>query len=230
MDNVLAIIPARGGSKRVPRKNLKKISGIPLVAHAILQAKESNYINEIIVSTDDSEIESVALNYGAETISRPEEYRDDNTLMEADNILVDVIKRLEEKGKKVDVIVLLYPTAPLRRVSDIDKTIEKVLKDENDSSLTLVSDQGYYWRRDKESGNLNPFNYDPKKRMPSVMHSYEQYKENKAVYVCTRDLLINTSCRLGGRIGYVTMSSLDSVDIDTEEDLELCEELMKLRK
>ena len=56
MDNVLAIIPARGGSKRVPRKNLKKISGIPLVAHAILQAKESNYINEIIVSTDDSEI------------------------------------------------------------------------------------------------------------------------------------------------------------------------------
>ena len=230
MDNVLAIIPARGGSKRVPRKNLKKISGIPLVAHAILQAKESNYINEIIVSTDDSEIESVALNYGAETISRHEEYRDDNTLMEADNILVDVIKRLEEKGKKVDVIVLLYPTAPLRRVSDIDKTIEKVLKDENDSSLTLVSDQGYYWRRDKESGNLNRLNYDPKKRMPSVMHSYEQYKENKAVYVCTRDLLINTSCRLGGRIGYVTMSSLDSVDIDTEEDLELCEELMKLRK
>ena len=93
-----------------------------------------------------------------------------------------------------------------------------------------MSDQGYYWRREKESGELTPSNYNPNQRMPSVMHSYEQFKENKAVYVCTRDLLINTSCRLGGEIGYVTMSSLDSVDIDTEEDLKLCEELMKLRK
>tara|TARA_Y100000996_G_scaffold414054_1_gene403898 strand:- start:1054 stop:1746 length:693 start_codon:yes stop_codon:yes gene_type:complete len=230
MDNILAIIPARGGSKRVPRKNLKKILGVPLVAHAVLQAKESKYINQIIVSTDDSEIESVASDYGAQVISRPEEFRHDNTLMEADNILVDVVKRQEILGEIIDIIVLLYPTAPLRRVSDIDKTIEKVLNEGNDSSLSLVSDQGYYWRREKESGELTPSNYNPNQRMPSVMHSYEQFKENKAVYVCTRDLLINTSCRLGGEIGYVTMSSLDSVDIDTEEDLKLCEELMKLRK
>jgi N-acylneuraminate cytidylyltransferase len=221
MKNILAIIPARGGSKRIPRKNLKEINGIPLVGHAINHAKASKYITRIMVSTDDAEIKKVSKEYGAETIERPEEYRHDNTIMEADNILCQVVIDLESAGSRIDIIVLLYPTAPLRTVEKIDETIELILNG-HDSALSLVPDQGYFWRIEKGSGKLKPFNYDPTNRLPSVMHEYKQFKENKAIYACTRDLLIQTKCRLGGKIGYVTMTSLESVDVDDPADLELC--------
>jgi len=226
MKNILSVILARGGSNRVPRKNLKEIEGIPLVAISINHAKESRFINNIIVSTDDEEIGNVSKKYGAKIIDRPLHLRDDNTIMEADNILLDVVQRLEKKGDRIDLIVLLYPTAPLRTVEKIDEAINLVLNDDFDSSLSLVKDQGYFWRKEKNEP-IKPFNYDPLKRLPSVMHSFEQFKENKAIYVCTRDLLINTKCRLGGKIGHVTMSSMDSIDVDTIDDLNLCRILFK---
>lgn len=222
MESILAIILARGGSKRVPRKNLKEIDGIPLVGHAIRHGKASRYINRIVVSTDDEEIRRASIKYGAETIERPEEYRHDNTIMEADNILCQVVEELESQGDHVDIVVLLYPTAPLRPVEKIDEAIELVLSRKCDSTLSLVPDQGYFWKVDKGKNRLEPYNYDPCSRMPSVMHDYKQFKENKAIYVCTRDLLIATRCRLGGKIGHVTMSTIESVDVDTPDDLELC--------
>ena len=222
MNNILAIIPARGGSKRVPRKNLKLINEIPLVGHAINHAKDSKYINEIIVSTDDAEIAEVSQSFGARVIDRPEEYRHDNTIMEADNILCQVVQDLEAKGEKIDIIILLYPTAPLRPVKKIDEAIELIINQQYDSVLSLVPDQGYFWRINKDSEDLKPYNYDPHNRIPSTMHDYKQFKENKAIYACTRDLLINTRCRLGSRIGFVLMDPLESIDIDTREELELC--------
>jgi CMP-N,N'-diacetyllegionaminic acid synthase len=222
MKNILAIIPARGGSKRVPKKNLKEIEGVPLVGMAVNHAKESQYINHIIVSTDDAEIESVSVNYGAQVIDRPEHLRNDNTIMEADNILCDVVERIEDRGGEIDIVVLLYPTAPLRTVEKIDEAINLVLNDDYDSSLSLVHDQGYFWRSKNNYEDVHPYNYDPLNRLPSVMHPFKQFKENKAIYVCKRDLLINTRCRLGGKIGYVEMSSLDSIDVDTFDDLDLC--------
>jgi CMP-N,N'-diacetyllegionaminic acid synthase len=230
MKNIYAIILARGGSKRVPKKNLKKIDQIPLVGHAIIQAKNSSYINQIIVSTDDSEIGKVSRNYGARIVDRPEHLKNDNTIMEADNILCQVTEDLEARGEKIDIIVLLYPTAPLRKTIKIDEAIELVLNQNYDSALSLVEDQGYFWRKKSNKEKLIPFNYDPKKRMPSVMHDFKQFKENKAIYVSTRDLLINTGCRLGGKIGYVLMNTLESVDVDTKEDLELCKILYKRNK
>ena len=222
MNNILAIIPARGGSKRVPRKNLKLINEIPLVGHAINHAKDSKYINEIIVSTDDAEIAEVSQSFGARVIDRPEEYRHDNTIMEADNILCQVVQDLEAKGEKIDIIILLYPTAPLRPVKKIDEAIELIINQQYDSVLSLVPDQGYFWRLNKDSEDLKPYNYDPQNRIPSTMHDYKQFKENKAIYACTRDLLKNTRCRLGSRIGFVLMDPLESIDIDTHEELELC--------
>jgi len=222
MKNILAIIPARGGSKRVPKKNLKEIGGIPLVAIAVNHAKASKYINQIIVSTDDEEIANVGAKYGADIIDRPDHLRNDNTIMEADNILCDVVEKLEGKGTLIDIVVLLYPTAPLRTVEKIDEAINLVLNNDFDSSLSLVNDQGYFWRQEDNKENVEPYNYDPLNRLPSVMHSFKQFKENKAIYVCTRDLLIESRCRLGGKIGHVIMSSLDSIDVDTFEDLDLC--------
>ncbi|MDB4037908.1 acylneuraminate cytidylyltransferase family protein [Candidatus Thioglobus sp.] len=227
MKNILAIIPARGGSKRVPKKNLKEIDGIPLVAIAVNHAKDSQYINHIFVSTDDAEIGNVSAKYGAEVIDRPEHLRNDNTLNEADNILCDVVEKIEKKGIQIDIVVLLYPTAPLRTVEKIDEAINLVLDGDYDSSLSLVQDQGYFWRLENNQEEIKPYNYDPLNRLQSDRHPFKQFKENKAIYVCTRDLLINTRCRLGGKVGHVTMSSLGSVDIDTFEDLDLCRILYK---
>lgn len=222
MKNIFAIILARGGSKRVPRKNLKKIDKIPLVGHAIIQAKKSQYINQIIVSTDDYEIAQISKDFGARIIDRPDHLKNDNTIMEADNILYQVTEDLERKGEKIDIIVLLYPTAPLRKTKKIDEAIELVLNQNYDSALSLVEDQGYFWRKNSSNENILPFNYNPQNRMPSVMHDYKQYKENKAIYVCTKNLLLKTGCRLGGKIGYVLMNTLESVDVDSNDDLELC--------
>jgi len=223
MSDILAIIPARGGSKRVPKKNLKEIDGIPLVAHAINHAKNSAFINRIIVSTDDADISEISIKYGAEIIDRPEGLRDDNTVMEADNILCDVVDKLEKKGEDIKIVVLLYPTAPLRTVEKIDEAISLVDQQGYDSSLSLVHDQGYFWRAPNDTNIIEPYNYTPSNRIPSVMHDFTQFKENKAIYVCTKKLLLDTRCRLGGKIGYVTMSSLESVDVDTLDDLALCE-------
>jgi CMP-N,N'-diacetyllegionaminic acid synthase len=221
MKQVLAIILARGGSKRIPRKNLEKIDEIPLVGHAINHAKKSKYINKIIVSTDDEQIRQTSLDYGAQIIDRPEEYRNDNTVMEADNILCQVVNDLESQGDTIDIVVLLYPTAPLRPVKKVDEAIELVLNQGYDSSLSLIPDQGYYWTIEKGENELKPANYSPSFRVPSVMHKHIQFKENKAIYVCTRDLLIDTKCRLGGKIGYVTMTAMESIDVDEPVDLEL---------
>ncbi len=222
MKNVLAVIPARGGSKRVPRKNIKEIGGVPLVGHTIVQAKASRHIDRIIVSTDDVEIGNISINYGAEVIERPEEYRNDNTVMESDNIFCQVVEDSENENYKVDVAVLLFPTSPLRPVEKIDEAIELVLSGEYDCALSLVPDQGYFWRLDKESSNLKPYNYDPDYRIPSVLHDYQQFREDKSIYTCTRDLLIDNRSRIGGKIGYVTMSAQQSIDIDTQDDLDLC--------
>ena len=150
--------------------------------------------------------------------------------MEADNILCQVTEDLEAQGENIDIIVLLYPTAPLRKTKKIDEAIELILFGNYDSALSLVEDQGYYWKLEKNNSNIVPFNYNPNNRMPSVMHNYKQFKENKAIYVCTKNLLIKSRCRLGGKIGYVIMNTLESVDIDTNEDLELCRVLYDKNK
>ena len=227
MKEIYAIILARGGSKRIPRKNLEEINDIPLVGHAINQAKESKYISTIIVSTDDPEIAQISKDFGARIIDRPKELSHDNTPMEADNILIQVTNDLERKGETVVIIVLLYPTAPLRKTEKIDEAIELIINGGCDSVLSLVEDQGYFWRLEEKESIIEPYNYDPNNRIPSVMHSFKQFKENKAIYACTRDLLIQNRCRLGGKIGYVTMSTLDSIDVDDYDDLELCRILYK---
>ena len=166
----LGIILARGGSKRIPKKNLKKIDGKSLVEISIEQAFNSKYIQDVIVSTDDIEIEKVSVKAGAKVIERPEEYRNDNTINEADNILVDLIKKLEIEKSFYDIFVLLYPTAPLRTVNDIDNSIEKIINDGCDSALTLSRDQSYIWKTDINGNKLTPVNYDPKHRRSLLLN------------------------------------------------------------
>lgn len=223
MDNVYAIIPARGGSEGIPGKNLKKVQGDPLVGIAARQAIQAKEISHTIVNSDDPEIRQIGEEYGAEVMDRPKEFAGGDSMMEVDRMLKWIITTLEDNGHEIDVVVLLYPTGPLRSIKDIDETVRKVTEEGYDSALTLYEDDRYLWKQ--EDGKVCPTNYDPKKRGPRQLEEWNQWVENKAVYTMTRDLLVETGCRLGGEIGSVEMSKLRSVDVDAPEDLKLVRQI-----
>jgi len=222
--NVIAVIPARGGSKGIPLKNLEKIEGKPLVAHTIDHAQQSGVIDRVIVNTDHDGIAAVAAEYGAEVLRRPDVMGSDSS--EVDPLLIWTINEIE-KSEAVDIVVLLYPTAPLRDVSAIARAINMVANEDYDSVLSLYRDSTYLWKTDGDTAQ--PTNYIPAKRAPRQLEGWNQWAENKALYVMKRDLLINTECRLGGKIGFVEMSKNESIDVDEPDDLELCRAIMRQR-
>ena len=224
---VYAIIPARGGSVGIPRKNLADLAGKPLVAHAIAQAQAAQRVDAVYVSSEDEEIRQVAAQYGAQTIDRPDEFIHDNSVQEVDRLLKWTVLELEEQGHQIDIVLLLYATSPLREATSIDEAVRKVTEDGYDSVLSLYEDSTYLWRLDGD--RARPSNYDPATRGPRQREDWNQWAENKAIYAFTRDLLVETGCRLGGRIGYVEMPAWRSVDVDQPDDLELVRALYDVK-
>ncbi len=224
--NVYAIIPARGGSQGIPGKNLKEIDGEPLVGIAARQATQAETIDHVIVNSDDPDIRAAVKDYDVQVMDRPEKYAQGDMIMGVDKFLNWQISELEEQGHDIDIVVLLYPTGPLRPIKKIDETVRKVSDDGFDSALTLYEDDRYLWETTDTSAE--PTNYDPAKRGPRQLEEWNQWVENKAVYTMTRDLLIETGCRLGGDIGYVEMSELRSVDVDTPTDLTLARQIAQI--
>jgi N-acylneuraminate cytidylyltransferase len=239
---VLAIIPARGGSKGIPRKNLQLLDGRPLLAHTVVAAQRASTLDRVVVNTEDEEIAAVARSLGVPVQGRPEDFWHDNTFQEVDRLLLWAVSDHERHFGHVDVVVLLYPTSPLRPPSAIDATVRLVAEGGCDSALTLVESRQYLWRRDGsgaiepefprgglELGRVEPTNYDPARRGPNQLEGWNQWIENKAVYAMRRDLLMETGCRLGGRIGGVQMGKLDSIDVDTHDDLALAQAVLRSR-
>jgi len=223
---VLGIIPARGGSKGIPRKNLIKLGSIPLVAHTINHAKKSKYLTHYLVSSEDEQIRKVSKNYGAQTMVRPKKYSHDKILQEVDLLLAWTVRKFEkENNLKVDIVVLLYPTAPLRDVESIDKCINMVKSKKYDSVISVYFDTRYLWKKNKKNF-IFPTNYDPNKRMPRQKENWNQYAENKAIYAMTRDILFKYG-RIGKKCGFVEMEKWRSIDIDTFEDLKIAQALIK---
>lgn len=228
--NITAITPARGGSKGVPRKNIKPMAGEPLLQYTVEAARACPLITRHVVNTEDREIGTVAESLGVEVQGRPEEFWHDNSFQEVDRLLQWAVADLESHKFQVDIVVLLYPTAPLRPTRAITDCIDLVLNQGYDSALTLREDRSYIWRRIDDSATVEPVNYDPKKRGPNQQEGWNQWVENKAVYAMKRDLLMETGCRLGGRVGYVEMGRLESIDIDTPDDFALAEQVLLLRQ
>ncbi|MBN1621099.1 MAG: acylneuraminate cytidylyltransferase family protein [Endomicrobiales bacterium] len=223
---VVAIIPARGGSKGIIRKNLKDIGGKPLIAHTIEHSQKAKTIDYTVLSSEDKEIQEVARSYGANVIDRPKDLAGDSARV--DPLLIWTVNELEKQGIYANIIVLLYPTAPLRDVLSIDKAVTMVREEGYDSVLSLYKDDTYLWK--VEGDIAAPINYEPAKRMPRQKEAWNQWAENKAVYVMTKDLLLNTGCRLGGRVGYVEMAKWRSIDLDTEDDLFLARSMYERLK
>lgn len=219
MSEVFAIVPARGGSQGIPLKNLREIDGTPLVAIAANHGLEAEHVDHVIVNSDHEEIRAAGAAAGAEVMDRPERFTQDDSVQEVDRLLRWCVEQLEADGRRVDVVVLLYPTAPLRTVETVDRAVGLVTESGYDSALSLYEDHNYLWERTGDA--VRPTNYDPAKRGPRQQEDWNQWVENKAVYAMTRDLLVETGCRLGGEIGAVEMPEWRSVDVDAPSDLEL---------
>jgi len=219
VSNVYAIVPARGGSQGIPLKNLKEIDGDPLVGIAARHGLEADGVDEVIVNSDHPDIRDAGEEYGARTMDRPERFTQDDSIQEVDRLLQWCVEKLESGGESVDVVVLLYPTAPLRTTKTVERAVEMVAHGEYDSVLSLYEDDSYLWEIDGDT--VAPTNYDPAKRGPRQKEDWDQWVENKAVYAMDRDLLMESGCRLGGTIGYVEMVEWRSVDVDTPTELHI---------
>ena len=227
---ILAIIPARGGSKGIKRKNLKPILDKPLVAYTIEASLKSKYITRTIVSSEDEEILEVSKKYGAEILKRPQELAQDTT--KTAPVMLDVIDKLENQGYKADYIVLLQPTCPLRDEEYIDSAFEyyfEAQKKGYDSCFSAFS-SGYThakWRilHDDKLEALYDFRTRPRRQ--EIEEHYKMITENGAFYALQWDTMKKTKDFIGyNPIAYITPKV---IDIDTIEDFQKVEEIIKNR-
>jgi N-acylneuraminate cytidylyltransferase len=216
---VVSVIPARGGSKAIPKKNIIPFLGRPLITYTIHQAVESDRIDKTYVSTDDGHIADVSRDAGAQVINRPDELAGDTASTEA-----TLLHAFETMAESPEILVLLQCTSPLRREDDIDETIRLVQDGGFDSSLTCSEDHSFYWKR--QNGTAVPINYDPAERQRRQELS-RRFEENGSVYVMKRELLEEDHCRLGGDIGIHEMPKELSFEIDTPEDYRIVEAIGK---
>ena len=224
--NIIAIIPARGGSKGIPRKNIRLLAGKPLIAYSIETALKSKYINRVVVSTEDDEIAEISKKYGAEVIERPEELATDSAPTEP--VIEHVLERLKEQEYyKPDLIILLQPTSPLRTGKHIDEALDMFSKGHFNSVLSVCPSHAFIWKM-KESGAY-PINYDFKNRHRR-QDKEPEYRENGAIYITKCEVLMGQGCILNEKIGLYSMPEVFSIEIDTDFDLWLCEQIINRRR
>ena len=218
--SIFAVIPARGGSKGIFRKNLSLISNQPLIGFSIEAAIKSRLIDRVIVSSDDDEIIKVAKSFGAEVpFKRPDEISSDKTAM------IDVLKHavnfLFEKNEVIEAIVLLQPTSPLRTEKHIDDSIA-IFRKSNPSSVVSVVEVPHQYNPHSVyslngNGELNPFN---EKKFNTRQDKQIFYARNgPAILVVKPSTILNNELYGSSCLPYF-MKKEDSLDIDTKEDLD----------
>jgi N-acylneuraminate cytidylyltransferase len=215
---ICSIIPARSGSKGIPRKNLQIVAGKELIAYMIEASKKTKHINRVIVSTDDTEIKKVSENYGAEVIMRPAEISGDSASSES--ALLHVLKYLQHHEDYMpDITVFLQCTSPLTTAEDIDNTIESLLRDKADTAFSVTPFHYYLWEKDEE-GNAVGVNHDKSKRLLRQQQK-PQYLETGAVYVMLTKQFLGKKHRFFGKISMYNVPSERVLEIDEPADVEI---------
>ncbi len=222
---ILGIIPARGGSKRTPRKNVKLLAGKPLIAHTIEAGLKSKYIDKVVVSTEDSEIAKVAAEYGAEIIIRPEELAIDTA--KTAPVMVHVVDELEKFGYIPDIVVLLQATCPLRDEIIIDSALEKLINSDYDSIFTAakIRKSMPLWKKGFDGKNTALYDYHFRPRSQETHLMEDIYGENGSFYAIKIDAFRKHKDFLGENVDIYEMT-WGHCDIDTPEDFARAEKLM----
>lgn len=209
MTKTIAIIPARGGSKRLPNKNIQLLGGIPLIAHSILFAQQHNFIAEVYVSTDDAAIKKVAVHYGASVIDRPAALSGD---LEP---TVSALKHVLENVSDVDNVVLLQATNPLRPEKMLAEAFQ-IFQEKNCDSLFTVS-QNQHKLGKINHNKFQPFNYEIGQRSQDLE---PLYYENGLLYITKSNLIKKDIIISENAYPYQINHIFATVDIDTQEDFE----------
>lgn len=223
MTSVVAIIPARGGSKGIPRKNLVDICGKPLLAWSILQARNATEIDSVWVTSDDDEILSVAEAHGASPIRRPLEISGDTATSES--AWLHALEAIAAQGVAIDLVVAMQATSPLREPSDLDGGIQALREQGYDSLLSVTEVEDFFTWRIGVDGGAESMNYDYRNRKRRQQIE-KRYLENGSFYVFRPEQLRRDNNRLGGRIGLFPMSRFKMFQIDNPEDIDLCSAIM----
>lgn len=232
MEGIIAIIPARGGSKGILRKNIKPLNGKPLISYTINTAKQSKHIERIIVSTEDAEIKEVSIKYGAEIIDRPIELAQDNSPTLP--VLQHTVKTLQDNNEKVKLIVLLQSTSQFQKAKEIDEAIETVLRGKWDSLISLSPVPKHFnpiWQK-KITDNKQVLNVsddepiDDDKKSTRRQDLKQTYWKNGQIYIMTPETLMEKNSLFGKNCtSYIIDREI--VNIDTEEDWKQAEKLEK---
>ena len=223
-NKILVVIPARGGSKGIPRKNVRLLDGQPLISYSINVAKSSEYVDDVVITTDDSEIALLSEKFGASVIRRSEELSTDETPL--DPVVYDAMVQKEKLAfDEYDLVITLQPTSPLIKTSTLDKVIEKFEDFAIDSVITVVDDRRLSWGYDENNERFFP-NYIERKNRQDLP---KDFKETGAI-LATRRKFVNEFSRLGTNIDIVEVSQEESVDVTNYEDWWIAEKYLQRKK
>lgn len=217
----LAIIPARGGSKGIPRKNVLPLGGKPLIAHTIAAARAASRVDRVVVSTDDDEIAAVAIRYGAEVVRRPASLASDTASSEVALLhTLDVLRADEHYAP--DLLVFLQCTSPLTAPEDIDGTVAALIDGHADSALAVTAFHYFLWAGD-EGGSARGVNHDKGVRLMRQQRTPE-YLETGAVYAMKTDGFRAARHRFFGKTVLFDTPVERRLEIDEPEDFRIAEE------
>jgi len=223
-EKILAVIPARGGSKRLPRKNLLPLNGKPLIEWTIIASLNSNIINRVIVSSEDEEILEISRIAGVETIARPIHLSNDNSTS------VSVVKNvLENLKEEYSFVILLQPTSPLRNSKHIDDAFKLLFEKDADAIISVCkTHHSPIWSNVLPS-TLNMSNFIEKKYHNIQSQELPKYYSlNGAIYICrTKRLLSENTFFINDKIYAFIMDRKFSVDIDDLIDFDIAETILR---
>jgi N-acylneuraminate cytidylyltransferase len=214
--NVLAIIPARGGSKGIKRKNLAEVGGVPLVGRAIQSARSAKLVTHVAVSTDDSEIGAVAAGFGSDVIARPPDISNDTASSES--AILHALDFVTSRGQSPDIVVMIQCTSPFLSSVEIDGTIAEIAEGRVDSCFAASPFHHFLWSRG-EDGVIAGVNHGGGLRVRRQDLHERQFLESGSVYAMRVDTFRKTANRFCGRVGIYASDPLRTFEIDDPQEL-----------
>lgn len=219
----LAVIPARGGSKGVPGKNLRTLAGKPLIAWTVEQALACSDIGTVVVSTDSPEIAGVARSCGAEVpFMRPGDLATDTAPTEP--VMRHALDWYSEAGRDFSSIVLLQPTSPLRLADTLGRAFAQFEDEGTDSLLGVVENHHFFWRRSADGAEAL-YDFANRPRRQDLTDAHRWYRETGSIYISRTDAFRRSGNRLSGTISLFVMDEREGWEIDTETDFTILEAL-----
>ena len=223
-NKILVVIPARGGSKGIPRKNIRLLNNKPLISYAIDIAKSSEYVDDVVVTTDDSKIALLSEKFGASVIRRASELAGDEVPL--DPVIYDAMVQKEKLAfDEYDIVITLQPTSPLLKTSTLDAAIEKFEDFAVDSVLSVVDDRHLSWGYDENNERYFP-NYIERKNRQYLP---KDFRETGAI-LATRRNFVREDSRLGTNLDLIELSHQESVDIVNYEDWVIAEKYLQKKR